>query len=67
MKVIAAASRDQWTRSRRSYERHACVRMAADTSGPITGSFFSQSMGATVNELPEIVGIAAFGHYGRRL
>lgn len=44
MKVIAAASLVQCTRSRRSYERHAWVRMRRATSGPITGSFVSQSM-----------------------
>lgn len=67
MKVMAAASRAQCTRSRRSYERQAWVRIAADTSGPISGSFVSQSMGVTVNELPEIAGITGFGDYGRRL
>ena len=44
MKVIAAASRVHFTRSRRSYDRHACVRISRATAGPMTGSFFSQSM-----------------------
>lgn len=44
MKVIAAASLVQWTRSSRSYERQACVNISRATSGPMTGRFFSQSM-----------------------
>lgn len=44
MKVIAAASLVQWTRSSLSYERQACVVISQETSGPMTGSFFSQSM-----------------------
>ncbi len=44
VKVIAAASRVQCTRSSRSYERHAWVRLSRATHGPTSGSFFSQSM-----------------------
>ena len=44
VKVIAAASRVQFTRSRRSNDRQACVSIRRATSGPMTGSFFSQSM-----------------------
>ena len=44
VKVIAAASRVHFTRSSRSYDRHACVIISRVTHGPTTGSFFSQSM-----------------------
>ncbi len=43
-KVIAAASRVQWDRSRVSYARQAWVRMSRVTQGPMTGSLVSQSM-----------------------
>lgn len=44
VKVIAAASRVHFTRSMRSYDRHACVAISRVTADPTTGSFFSQSM-----------------------
>ncbi len=44
MKVIAAASRVHFTRSRRSYDRHPWVAIRRVTNGPTPGSFFSQSM-----------------------
>jgi hypothetical protein len=44
MKVIAAARRVHFTRSSRSYDRHACVAIRRTTNGPTPGSFFSQSM-----------------------
>ncbi len=44
VKVMAAASRVHFTRSSRSYERHACVVISRVSHGPTTGSFFSQSM-----------------------
>ncbi len=44
MNVMAAASCAHFTRSSRSYDRHACVSIRRATSGPMKGSFFSQSM-----------------------
>lgn len=44
MNVMAAASCAHFTRSSRSYDRHACVSIRRATRGPMKGSFFSQSM-----------------------